>query len=67
MEVKLIPGQGNPNIKLELERLLMTCKSFKGCVAFWTISPDYFDFNALGEALKKTNSFFVLIFSCQLI
>lgn len=58
MDIELIPGLNNPNLKLKLEELFINCKSFRGCVAFWTIKLDFFSFNAFAKALKKPNSFF---------
>lgn len=58
MEIKLIPGLNNPNLKLKLEELFVNCQSFRGCVAFWTIKLDFFSFKAFAKALKKPNSFF---------
>ena len=48
----------NPNLKLKLEERFINCISFKGCVAFWTIKPDFFSMKAFVRALKKEGSFF---------
>lgn len=58
MEIELIPGLLDPNLKLRLETLFVTCKSFRGCVAFWTIKTNFFREKAFVQALKKENSFF---------
>lgn len=58
MEISLVPGLGDPNIKLRLEELFTNCQYIKGCVAFWTIDIDFFSFKAFARALTKPNSFF---------
>ena len=63
MEITLIPGFDNPNLKKELTELLRKCVSFMGCTAFWSVDLKFFndkDFNdnVFVEALKKPNSFF---------
>jgi len=58
MEINLIPALNAPNLKIKLEGLLINCKSFIGCTAFWSINIDFFSFKAFGRALLKPNSFF---------
>lgn len=58
MTIELVPGLSNPDIKMRFEGLLLNCISLKGCVAFWTIDVNYFNFEALLNALKKPNSYY---------
>ena len=58
MKIDLIPALNDPNLKTELEDLLINCKSFMGCTAFWTIGIDFFSSKAFAKALLKPNSFF---------
>lgn len=57
MKIELLPTSSNSDVKSRIEGLLLNCKSFKSCVSFWTLKVDYFKFDALSEALKKTDSF----------
>jgi len=57
MEINLIPPVKAPEIQSNFANLLLECKSFIGCAAFWSIGIDFFRLKALGQALKKDNSF----------
>ena len=57
MQIELVPGTKNPNIKLKIEGLLINCVAFQASVAFWTVDVRFFGLGALTKALKKENSF----------
>lgn len=58
MKIELVPGLGDPDIKLRFEARLVNCLNVKGCVAFWTIDVKAFNFEALKQAIKRQNSFY---------
>ncbi len=45
MQIELIPGFYNPDIRDRLENLLYRCQSVKGTVAFWTLGIDFLNIN----------------------
>ncbi len=62
VKIELIPNLSltpkDRSVKNRLEKLLIDCKSFMGCTAFWSIPIDFFAGNAMANAIKKNNSFF---------
>lgn len=50
---------GNENAKQHFSKLLNNCTWLKGCVAFWTITPDLFN-GKLAEVLSKDESFYCI-------
>jgi hypothetical protein len=58
MQIELIPGFSNPNIKTRLEKLFTECVTFKGTTAFWTIDVNFFEHQSFVNAIQKPASFF---------